>query len=225
MLDRTSRSTTPNSFPSHLCIVCAAESSEEDDWPEDRRAEVQQSPTDTHSNDPHRSEPQPQSKAEISTEQRSDDSCQMPSPALISGGQLPNKSSSSTRPPEFTAAVQAAAASLKDSEGPRGEARTAALLLAHAGNQSSEFDADRSDDEHDQPRPSALPCVHIPAEEQVHRNLSRSSPFLVWPERFSQPRLHRAGVTSGATLCANNHALLLFDSTQRVLMGPPLTTM
>lgn len=217
MLDQTLRSVTPKRFPCYLYTVCSAESSEEDDWPEDRRAEMQQNPADTRSSDPQCSEPQAQSKAEITAEHRGDDSCQMSSSARISGGQLRSKTTRSTRPPDFAAAVQAAAASLKDSEGPRGEARTAALLLAHAGHHSSDSDTDESDDGHDRSRPSAAPCVLIPAEEQVNRMLFLCSRLLMWPGRFSQQRLQKTDTSLWCNLFVNNSGFILLYLTQKGL--------
>lgn len=140
------------------------ESSEEGDWPEDRRAEMQQSPADTNLRYSHGSQPHLEGDA---SEDCGDITLERAGFARSSGSKGTSNNASTAPPGGFAGVSQAAAASLKDPEGPRGQARTAALLLAHAGREASDSDADHSDEGDDLPRPSAPPFIHIPVEEQV----------------------------------------------------------
>lgn len=147
------------------------ESSEEEDWPEDRRAEMQQpSHSLEQKESPLLPETQPRSRCDA------DSAAGHPADNVTDdvSDQKPEENSNDLRetrgcvghPPEFEAVVKAAAASLRRTQGPRGEARTAALLLAHAGQQTPPSSL-CTEVKQRPPQEAAPAYIHIPDEEQV----------------------------------------------------------
>jgi hypothetical protein len=168
---------TTSSVHTRIMVACS-ESSEEEDWPEDRRAEMQQpSHSLEQKESPLLPETQPRSRCDA------DSAAGHPADNVTDdvSDQKPEENSNDLRetrgcvghPPEFEAVVKAAAASLRRTQGPRGEARTAALLLAHAGQQTPPSSL-CTEVKQRPPQEAAPAYIHIPDEEQV-RPLRRIS--------------------------------------------------
>lgn len=157
------------------------ESSDEDDWPEDRRAEMQQTPADEQSYDLPQVQRESEKCSPAATKQCAVRLHTGQDTARLGSSVHPSSSVSDGKSPDSAEDAQPEAVSLKHLEATRGESRTAALLLAHAERGASVSDTTKDDIGQNPLHPSAPSFVHIPVEEQTQL---QSDFLLLMHQRF-----------------------------------------